>query len=77
MEICDNFFFILFHKEKKPCEAGAELLKGQTVLLNDPLNEMDANPFEDPTDSDIEDANVFFNLLDEDAEDDDFVDVDL
>ena len=46
------------------------------MLLNDPLNEMDTNPFEDPTDSDIEDANVCFNLENtEDAEDDDFVDV--
>ena len=33
------------------------------MLLNNP-NEMDANPFGDPTDSDIEDANVCFNLLD-------------
>jgi len=64
-------------KENKPCEAGAELLKNQTMLLNDPLNEIDANPF-DPTESDVEDANVSFNLLDEDADedfDDDFVDV--
>jgi len=34
---------------------------------------MDTNPF-NPTESDIEDANVCFNLLHEDAEDDDFVD---
>ena len=49
------------------------------MLLNNP-NEMDANPFGDPTDSDIEDANVCFNLLDKDAEDDfedDFINVDL
>ena len=44
------------------------------MLLNDPLNEMDTNPF-DPTESDIEDANVCFNMLDEDADDDNFVDV--
>ena len=33
------------------------------------------NDLKNSLESDIEDANVCFNLLDEDAEDDDFVDV--
>ena len=34
---------------------------------------MDANPFGDPTELDVEEANASFNLLYEDEEEDDFV----
>ena len=60
-------------KEKGTCAAGAALLKDQTTLLHD--KELEKDPFNDPTESDIEEANIELNLLDED-EDDEFVSVD-
>ena len=36
----------------------------QTTLLHD--NELDTDPFDDPTESDIEEANAPFNLFDKD-----------
>lgn len=45
------------------------------IWINDLDNEMEVNPFIDPTESDIEEANVSFILLDEDSDEDDVVDV--
>ena len=62
-------------KEKGPCFAGAALLKDQTALLSD--KDLEKDPFNfDPTESDIEDANIEFNILDEDEDDDEFLTVD-
>ena len=59
-------------KEDQPCSTGKEILKDQTRLLRD--DSLHENPFS-PTDSDVEDANASFNLLDENSDEDDFVSV--
>ena len=58
------------HCFKEPCAAGASFLKDQTKLLHD--KDLEKNPFENKnaSESDIEEANASFKLLDEDEEDD-------
>ena len=55
-------------KENQPCAA-----KDETKLLHD--KDLEKNPFEhqNASESDIEEANASFNLLDEDEEEDVFV----
>ena len=54
--------------------ASSSILKEQLQLLKD-ADVLNRNPFE-PTDSDIEDANIKDNLIDMDDTEDDFVIVD-
>ena len=63
-------------KANQPCFAGSQLLQNQTDLLFD--NTIDKNPFANLkiSESDIEEANVSFNLLDEDEEEVAFICVD-
>jgi len=49
-------------------------IKHQTKVVNNTDAENDINPFE-PSDSGIEDANDPCNLLDEDEEEDDFLEI--
>ena len=58
----------------QPCASGSSILKEQLQLLKDE-DVLNRNPFE-PTDSDIEDANIKDNLIDMDDKEDDFVIVD-
>ena len=64
-------------KKNQPCFAGAQLLQNQTDLLFD--NNIDKTPFAnlEISESDIEETNASFNLLDEDEEEDAFVCVDI
>ena len=59
-------------KKGNPCEAGAALLKAQLDVLEDSL--LNQNPFDEITESDMEDANEPFRLLDQDS-DDDIIDI--
>ena len=63
-------------KENQPCFAGSQLLQNQIDLLFD--NNIDKNPFAnlEISDTDIEEANASFNLLDENEEEDAFFCVD-
>ena len=63
-------------KKNQPCFASSQLLQNQNDLLFD--NNIDKNPFAnlEINESDIEEANESFNLLDEDEEEDAFVCVD-
>ena len=63
-------------KDNQPCFAGSQLLQNQTDLLFD--NNTNKNPFANLkiSKSDIEEANVSFNLLDKDKEEDAFLCVD-
>ena len=58
----------------QPSAPGSSILKEQLQLLKD-ADMLNRNPFE-PTDSDIEDANIKDNLTDMDDTEDDFVIVD-
>ena len=58
----------------QPCASGSSILKEQLQLLKD-ADVLNCNPFE-PTDSNIEDANIKDNLIDKDDTEDDFVIVD-
>ena len=53
-------------KKGKPCEAGAALLKEQLNVLDD--STLSKNPFDEITESDMEDANEPFRLLDPDSD---------
>ena len=52
-------------KQKQPCESGAEILKSQLSVLEEPLR---SNPFEEITDSDVQKAQHSFFQIDEDME---------
>ena len=56
--------------EGQSCAEGLTMLKQQTEVLHDV--ELEQNPFQ-PTDSDIEEANVSFNLIDGDNKENDFI----
>ena len=58
----------------RPCASGSSILKEQLQLLKDE-DLLNHNPFE-PTDSDIEGANIKDNLIDMDDTEGDFVIVD-
>ena len=55
-------------KSQQPCEAGEKMLREQMALLQDPF--ANQNPFENITDSDIEDAHDPINLIDSDHDSD-------
>ena len=59
-------------KKDQPCTSGRQLLSEQTDLLNDESLHFD--PF-NPTDSDVEDANVETNLLVADDTDEELIDI--
>ena len=56
-------------KEGKPCASGSRILENQMHVLNDGI--LQDNPF--ITESDVQDADHPYNLVDDD--DDDFVDI--
>ena len=55
-------------KSQQPCEAGAKILTEEMALLEDPF--VNRNPFENITDSDIEDTHDPINLIDTDHDSD-------
>ena len=66
--IC-NFLYQKIHcfKEGQPCEAWSEQLQSQLSVLDEPNL---PNPFQDITDSDIEEATEESNMVDQDDDED-------
>ena len=59
-------------KEGQPCEAGSEQLQAQLSVLDEPNL---PNPFQDITDSDIEEATEESNMVDQDDDEDIVIDL--
>ena len=57
-------------KKREPCFQGSEVLRSQLTILQD-----EENPFENPSESDVEEAYKSCQLLDQDEEDDENFDI--
>ena len=57
-------------KKGEPCFQGSEVLRSQLMILQD-----EENPFENPSESDVEEAYKSCQLLDQDEEDDENFDI--
>ena len=58
-------------KNRQPCSAGAERLKAMSTIMDDQRED----PFQNVTDSDIEEATPDVVILEEDSENDDLLEI--
>ena len=62
---------IICFRDGEPCAEGKDMLKPQLSILLEP----DEDPFEMITESDVEDANSPYQVVDTDSEHDDDIDI--
>ena len=58
-------------KNRQPCSAGAERLKAKSTIMDDQRED----PFQNVTNSDIEEAIPDVVILEEDSENDDLIEI--